>query len=157
MRIWFDMEFIEDGRAIDPLSIGMVREDGRTLYMQNEDCNQHRANEWVREHVLPKLDKQYDSPRIIREVVREFAGDRPEFWADYGAYDWVALCQLFGAMVHLPKGWPMFCRDFQQLIDGKSWQPNPIEPLRAHHALNDALWLRKQWVDYTAFARVHGL
>ena len=28
MRIYFDTEFIEDGRTIDRLSIGMVREDG---------------------------------------------------------------------------------------------------------------------------------
>lgn len=28
MRIWFDTEFIEDGKTIDLISIGLVREDG---------------------------------------------------------------------------------------------------------------------------------
>lgn len=44
---------------------------------------------------------------------------QPEFWADYGAYDWVVICSLFGTMMDLPKGYPMFCRDLQQLIADK--------------------------------------
>jgi hypothetical protein len=29
MRFWFDTEFIEDGKTIDLMSIGVVAEDGR--------------------------------------------------------------------------------------------------------------------------------
>lgn len=29
MKFWFDTEFIEDGKTIDLLSIGVIAEDGR--------------------------------------------------------------------------------------------------------------------------------
>lgn len=34
----------------------------------------------------------------------------PRFWAYYADYDWVAFCQLFGTMMDLPQGYPMYCR-----------------------------------------------
>lgn len=37
MKIWYDAEFLEDGRTIELISIGMVREDGRTLYAINDE------------------------------------------------------------------------------------------------------------------------
>ena len=39
MRYFLDTEFIEDGKTIDLLSIGIVAEDGRELYLQNVECN----------------------------------------------------------------------------------------------------------------------
>jgi hypothetical protein len=38
----------------------------------------------------------------------------PELWAWYGAYDHVALCQLWGPMIALPGGIPMFTCDLKQ-------------------------------------------
>ncbi len=35
MRYWYDTEFIEDGKTIDLISIGIVAEDGRELYLQS--------------------------------------------------------------------------------------------------------------------------
>ena len=37
MKIWFDTEFIEDGKTIDLISIGMVRQDSATLYFELRD------------------------------------------------------------------------------------------------------------------------
>jgi len=37
-----------------------------------------------------------------------------DFYGYYADYDWVLLCSLFGRMVDLPTGFPMFCRDLQQ-------------------------------------------
>ena len=31
MRVFYDFEFLEDYHTIDPISVGMVREDGREL------------------------------------------------------------------------------------------------------------------------------
>lgn len=42
---------------------------------------------------------------------------QPEFYAYYADYDWVAFCWLFGKMMNLPKGFPMYCRDLKQLLD----------------------------------------
>jgi 3' exoribonuclease, RNase T-like len=37
VKIFYDTEFIEDGRTIDLISIGMVAEDGREYYAVNRD------------------------------------------------------------------------------------------------------------------------
>lgn len=137
MRIWFDTEFIEDGKTIDLLSIGMVREDGETLYLESADCDKTKASTWVAENVLPHLDGRVVGRSAIADEVRIFAGSDPKFWAYYADYDWVVLCQLYGTMMDLPKGWPMYCRDLKQLV-GKT--PLLGQPETAHNALSDAVW-----------------
>ena len=149
MKIWFDTEFIEDGKTIDLLSIGMVREDGVTLYFENADCDRSNACEWVQANVLPHLTGESVATRAeIADAVRGFAGGSPEFWAYYCSYDWVALCQLYGRMVELPSGWPMFCRDLKQLVGGQRIDvPNAQE----HHALADAIWTREAYCAYKRY------
>jgi hypothetical protein len=148
MRIWFDTEFIEDGKTIELISIGMVREDGKTLYLENLSCDLGRASAWVQQHVISKLDlvthgvaREEIAPKVLA-----FAGDKPEFWAYYADYDWVVLCQLFGTMMDLPKGWPRYCRDVKQLCDSLGNPPLIKQDDGAeHNALADALWTRKAW------------
>lgn len=43
-----------------------------------------------------------------------------EFYAYYADYDWVLFCSLFGRMIDLPKGFPMYCRDLKQMLDDKA-------------------------------------
>jgi len=43
----------------------------------------------------------------------------PKFYAYYADYDWVGFCWLFGLMMDLPKGFPMYCNDLKQLMDEK--------------------------------------
>lgn len=50
-------------------------------------------------------------------AVGEFYVAQPEFWGYYCDYDWVLFCSLFGTMMDLPKGFPMYCRDVKQLLD----------------------------------------
>jgi hypothetical protein len=60
-----------------------------------------------------------------------------KYWLDteYADYDWVVLCQLFGAMVDLPKGWPMYCRDIKQWADELGNPQLPEQGKGEHHAL----------------------
>lgn len=44
----------------------------------------------------------------------------PEFYGYFSDYDWVLFCSLFGKMIELPKGWPMYCRDLKQTLDEKA-------------------------------------
>lgn len=44
---------------------------------------------------------------------------QPEFYGYYSDYDWVLFCSLFGTMMDLPKGFPMFCMDLKQTLDEK--------------------------------------
>lgn len=43
----------------------------------------------------------------------------PEFYGYYSDYDWVLFCSLFGRMIDLPVGFPMYCRDLKQMFDDK--------------------------------------
>lgn len=142
MRIYFDTEFIEDGRTIDLLSIGMVREDGRTYYAENSEADHGRADAWVRSNVLVHLTGETKSRRRIAADIVDFVGDQPEFWAYFADYDWVALCQLYGRMIDLPKGWPMFCRDVQQVKAERHISELPAQMTVEHNALADALYTR---------------
>lgn len=151
MRIWFDTEFIEDGKTIDLISIGMIKDDGRTLYLENSECDLTRASPWVRDNVIPHLCGPRFRRGYIASRIVEFAGpsplstitEKPEFWGYYADYDWVVLCQLFGTMMDLPSGWPMYCRDLKQLCDSLGNPRLPEQGKGEHHALADARWNRK--------------
>lgn len=142
MKIWFDTEFIEDGRTIELISIGAVREDGKRFYAENADCDLSRADDWVKKHVITHLRGGADriNRRQIADEFMDFSGDKPEFWAYYADYDWVVLCQLYGRMIDLPSGWPMFCRDIKQLCVDLDDPKLPPQDGQEHHALADALW-----------------
>jgi len=141
MRVYIDTEFIEDGRTIELLSIGAVREDRRMFYAEPAETDRSKASPWVVEHVLPNLTGPVQPrERIARDFV-EFCGPEPVFWAWFADYDWVALCQLFGTMMDLPEGWPMYCRDFKQTVDELGIDASQPDDSSAHHALHDAQWL----------------
>lgn len=155
MRIWFDTEFIEDGSTIDMLSVGMVREDGFELYLENAEADLSRACPWVQRNVLPRLSgAQFARSRskIAAEIMAFASGGEPEFWADFAAYDWVALCQLYGRMIDLPEGWPMFCLDVRQLIQMRGGDRVKLPPFygNAHNALDDARHCRRIWEHLSA-------
>lgn len=143
MKIFFDNEFIEDGRTIDLISIGMVREDGAQFYMESSECDLSKADDWVKENVIPNLKLSGNTCRsryYISQQIIKFVGPSPEFWAYYAAYDWVALCQLYGKMIDLPEGWPMYCNDLKQFID--HWGIEIKQDDSNHNALDDAIWLK---------------
>jgi hypothetical protein len=143
MQFWFDTEFIEDGKTIDLLSIGVVAEDGRTYYAEFKEADKSRASDWVKQNVLPHLHGHGFSRATIREEITEFMGPEPQIWAYYADYDWVALCQLFGTMMQLPKGWPMYCRDLKQLVDMCGNPKLPEQKGQEHNALADAVWTKQ--------------
>lgn len=146
MRIWFDTEFIEDGRTIDLISIGAVREDGWRYYAEPAECDRSKASPWVKVNVLPHTSGKL-TPRatIARELIEFTSKSKPEFWAYYADYDWVALCQLFGTMMDLPEGWPKYCRDVKQLCDALGNPKLPEMIGQEHNALADAVWTRGAW------------
>src|SRR2546422_11753341 len=117
MRFWFDTEFIEDGKTIDLVSIGVVAEDGLAYYAEVAEADLSRACPWFQANVMPHLSGTLTPRAEIASDLIRFFGEKPEIWAYYADYDWVALCQLYGRMVDLPKGWPKFCRDLKQYVD----------------------------------------
>jgi len=87
----------------------------------------------------------------------------PEFYAYYADYDWVGFCWLFGKMMDLPKGFPMYCIDLKQMLDEKAvkeldytcWTSkeqvldhiktriNYPKQENEHSAIHDARWNKK--------------
>lgn len=149
MRYWLDTEFIEDGKTIDLISIGIVCEDGRELYLESDGVNWSKASPWVLKNVKPHLNGLPTPVEYIAKEVRDFCDpalySKPEFWGYFADYDWVVLCQLFGTMMDLPKGWPMYCRDIKQFCDDKGNPSLPEQGKGEHHALADAKWNRVAW------------
>ncbi|MBZ9939184.1 3'-5' exoribonuclease [Mesorhizobium sp. BR1-1-16] len=145
MRIWFDTEFIEDGKTIDLVSIGMAREDGATYYAECAEADLSRCDDWFTENVIPHLTGIRAPRRQIAADIVAFAGTKPEFWAYYSDYDWVCLCQLYGRMIDLPDGWPMFCLDLKQMAVAFGSPKLPEQASVEHNALTDAVWTREAW------------
>lgn len=82
----------------------------------------------------------------IAQRVENFVGTDPvELWAYYGAYDHVALSQLFGTMMGLPSGVPMFTHELMQLWE-QAGQPEKPAQSNEHNALADARWNRDVWL-----------
>lgn len=140
MKYFFDTEFIEDGKTIDLISIGIVRESGGSIYCISNEFDESKASDWVKENVLTKLgnQKRYSREEIKTDILNFIGENKPEFWAYYADYDWVVFCQLFGTMMELPKGYPMYCNDLKQLCNSLG---NPdLGSCDAHNALEDASW-----------------
>ena len=146
MRYFYDTEFIDNGRTIELISIGVAAEDGREYYAVSTEFDPDQAGKWVRTHVLPKLpspsSQVWRSRSAIRSDLEDFFGidgDEPiELWAWIGAYDHVALCQLWGPMTGLPPAMPRFTRELRQLWEDRGSLPMPPRPRDAHDALVDA-------------------
>lgn len=153
-RIFYDTEFLEDGKTIELISIGMVREsDGAELYLVNSEMPVYRIRQhpWLSKNVWPSLplDSEghldFESPLVVSRAeiafaVRRFVCDRPfaSLWAWYGAYDHVCLAQLFGPMVSLPNGIPMWTNDIRQEMARLGDPRMPEQESGVHNALSDA-------------------
>jgi 3'-5' exoribonuclease-like protein len=161
-RYFYDCEFIEDGRVVDLVSIGVVDENGREFYAVSTEFDASRALPWVRKHVLDKLpspaDPAWRSRARIRDELWEFlvlpVRDRPqekiELWAWFAAYDHVALAQLWGAMPQLPREIPRLTKDLRQLWEERGRPKLPAPEASRHDALVDARHNLARWHAMTA-------
>lgn len=166
--------------------------DNASLYAVNSDlATMARAAEhdWLRENVLrwlpltvelgmgyaaleAKVAWDTDHPDYkcvysldeIRDMVEDFvsAKNDTQLWAYYASYDHVLYAQLFGPMVELPDGMPIFTMDLKHEVEmygGIKLPSLPDEIVKSefggkrmeHHALYDATeeafqlrWLAKQ-------------
>ena len=194
MRYWYDTEFIDDGSTIDLISIGIVAEDGRELYLQSSEFNIDKASQWVKDNVIMHLElcphifvspspihslgtwygaqaqhsqgqctfadptkgvigAHTDCPwRTRAQIKQEILAfmdiekyGKPELWAYYADYDHVAFCHLFGTMMELPKGFPMYTMDIKQFCKMLGDPRLPEQGKGEHNALADARWNKTAW------------
>lgn len=151
------------------ISLGAVREDNKELYLITNNLyllNRANQNSWMAENVIRHLpvkldragrlawdtahpDYKYVYPNeTIAELWKDFVldyqpqhqFDKPELWAYYGAYDHVVVSQLFGRMIDLPEGMPMYTMDIKQRWHNEGKPGLPEQEDNAHKALDDARW-----------------
>lgn len=164
MLFFIDAEFNERGRAhpIELISIAIAARRGPSYYAVSAEFDPTTVNDWVKANVLPHLTDTGALPLadiavgILAFVEGESEGEPPEFWSAWGSYDWVVLCQLFGSMVALPAGWPMYVNDVVQWAAQLGVDLPPAPP-GAHHATVDARYHESLWelCDETARLRAH--
>ena len=135
MRVYHDWEFEERHGFIDVISAGFVREDGQELYIVFNDFDTLSVarNEWLMANVMPSIGHV--------EITSHVTGTgQPvkDILIQYGAYDHVALCSIFGRMVDLPADWPMMTMDLKQMHKAAGRPQMPKQPQGLHNALEDA-------------------
>lgn len=178
---------------IDLISIGIVDENGRSYYAISNEYKFEDANKWVQDNVIIPMyrqeisgdrrnhmnaetfhkytNKSFSNDRIAEDIRRFCQSNvygEPQFYGYYADYDWVVFCSLFGRMLDLPKGFPMYCRDLKQMLDESyiyqenkydgetrldSWlkqvknHPDYPKQKDEHNALADAKW-NKELYDF---------
>jgi hypothetical protein len=163
MRFFIDTEFIESGphKPIDLISIGIVAEDGREYYAVSSEYDHATASQWVADNVLSHIPEgvaRKRLPMIGMEIIKfvfpecPLRFDKPEFWGYYADYDWVVFCQIFGSMVDLPKGFPMYLKDLKQLCVSLGNPTLPKQSSTEHNALHDARWNRDAYLFLEDYA-----
>ncbi len=163
MRFFLDTEFLDLGRTLELVSIGVVAEDGREFYAISREFDPARANAWVRAEVLPRLEPEepgvWRTVAGIREGLLEFVGPgEPEFWSWGGsAYDWLLVIQLLGGAEALPEGWRYHANELQQwclMMGLDTDDPRlPKESEVPHHALADARAVKAIWEFLASYQR----
>lgn len=144
MKYFYDTEFHDDGTTIDLISIGIVANDGREYYAVNADADwaRIRGHDWLTANVVSQLPPaaRWKPKAQIKDEVTEFllAAGQPELWAWYAAYDHVVLSQLFGRMLDLPDGIPMYTHDLRAYLDYVKVRGIPAQVGGLHDALEDA-------------------
>lgn len=70
----------------------------------------------LKHFIYEKEDVLYNKQEIDFDSVGDVKS-KIQLYGYYSAYDHVALCWLFGKMIELPKGFPMYTIDLKQSLD----------------------------------------
>jgi hypothetical protein len=149
MKIFFDTEFTGLYQATSLISIGMIADDGRTLYaeLDNYEPGQGYITDWIKENVIANLDgKNVVSREELAKQIEKFIEPykQVEIWSDCLAYDWVLFNQIWGGAFEIPKSIYYIPFDICTLMKIKGVDPDINREEFAgitgqkHNALHDA-------------------
>jgi len=152
MNFFIDTEFIDDGKTLELISIGIVCEDGRYYYAESSEYDESKASDWVKDNVISKLKGTPKPLKQIRhELIRFIDKCRgyksPHFWCYFGAWDWLLFCRTIsrtGQLMDLPAEYPHLFFELVQLAN-ENGCPHLIPMMKAsnknaHNSLDDARW-----------------
>jgi hypothetical protein len=112
-------KWVQDN-VIDPLYISTVHGDGRNrCNSENFHLAYGKSNKQIAEEIEWFIRRDHHVNCNTNELVDDRTHKPVEFYGYYADYDWVLFCSLFGRMIDLPNGFPMYCRDLKQMFDEK--------------------------------------
>ena len=129
--------------AIDLISISIICENGEKYFAISNEYHFTDASQWVRENVIMPLFKKMihgdsrnfyeehnfhkyygkSNKRIAKEIKEFILNQNPDsikLYGYYSAYDHVLIASLFGTMMDLPKGFPMYTIDLEQMLEQRA-------------------------------------
>jgi hypothetical protein len=114
-----------------------------------------KSREQIAEEIKEFIYKPYGKPNSINHIFNEvLLKENPiNFYGYYSAYDHVALCWLFGKMIDLPKGFPMYTIDLKQELDNRvnEWRNTFEAPI----SFEEALQFNKESSNYPKHTNEH--
>jgi hypothetical protein len=176
LNYFFDTEFCDLGKTIEPISIGIVSGDDRRFYAEFNDYNLNISNNFLKTEVIPKLkwhgkihinefaySENYtrfvygDVKKIRVELLTFLKTESVQFWAYIAPYDFVILCYILGGMMNFPDNISHFCMDIRHEMEinnfSTKWRDRVFpKPKNAHNALDDAIW-NKDFYEFLNIAK----
>ena len=166
MKLFLDTRFIDTGKELDLISIGITSDTGYLYYACNRDVQLNRVSPESQRSILDSLPSQHygtnpmrlaeDDPvkadietwryrHQIANDLRLLGRSQPEIWSYNNPHGWVALCQLFGRVEDLPNGFPATCHDIQSLATamGKHDYLTEHPCDTPWHSLANAVWIKR--------------
>lgn len=161
MRIYLDTEFTSLTQSAKLISLALVDENGRSLYIEIKGCTLPE-NEWLKENVYRNLEWRLEDPEQfylqnevhsvgylpldeVAKYIQLWLLNYKEIfiWADCVVWDWVLFCELFGGAQQIPKSIFYLPFDLATLIPLSGFAPNTnrdelIEQLNLKGELDEA-------------------
>lgn len=154
-------EAIKEDNALSTIANKMTYSWLKELIKKHGKTNKQIAKE-LKYFIYEKEDVLYNKQELDFDSVGDVKS-KIQLYGYYSAYDHVALCWLFGKMIDLPKGFPMYTIDLKQELDklyqskkdeyylhkreiGKNFiskislHPDYPKQTNEHNALADAKW-----------------
>lgn len=139
MKLFFDMEFTGLTQDTTVISLGIVDENGRSIYAEYIDYDKRQVNNWIKKNVIDNTmyikDEDIKSAMCIRNnettCVSDKEGNRKnlldwlsfygnediQFISDVCHYDMVLLIEvLYGHALKMPRNVCAACHDINQDI-----------------------------------------
>lgn len=143
IKLFLDTEFTGLHQGTTLISLGIVREDGRTFYAEFTDYDESQLDDWLRDNVIANLtlgdfdlDRDYrpyegavvyrgNKEEVVQALMHWIGSDNEyEVWSDCLSYDWVLFCQLFGHAFNIPKNIYYIPFDICTLMKAKGVDPD---------------------------------
>jgi hypothetical protein len=147
LNIYFDFEFLDNGKDVLPISLGVVSQAGLEYYVELPDSKAVAASDpWLKKNVLPHLDglNIRASDQIAYDLI-QFVSQTPNasFWGYFVAWDWYLICRLYGKMLDCPLG--QRANDIAQEAERLNRRFTSRSP--RHKAIDCARWTRQAHME----------